>query len=364
MIIITELDTGKAMAVTVDTLNKRIKELEGIIKKKDKLIPCTKPGCKGCQFLHRDERIAKEKTRNVCKHWAAGKCKFGDNCYYLHDQKDKGLLSAANVDNEAGLGGADATSGGAVGGGKGGGAVDTANRVTGGEIDGLNDGSVRPRTIPASIATLPEPVPTIDPNGNGPRRGRSNSNDRRRRFNVNDVRVRSRSKSRSRSRSAVKGKQDDVEKMDVDGGVASLKRQGTASTVSWAASVDEEERMRLSRAERVRQLQSSDAPRKWGMGNGSGLGQGANRGQSSKAPKGPILKNKDQLEMEVEVNMKDAKLGSLEESSMVGDVRSSLTMMLKKNLNLEKRIAEDQEKLKRNKEVAERTEKYLGSSGR
>merc|ERR1711976_637429 len=36
--IITKLDTGKAMAVTVDTLNKRIKELEGIIKKKDKLI--------------------------------------------------------------------------------------------------------------------------------------------------------------------------------------------------------------------------------------------------------------------------------------------------------------------------------------
>ena len=115
------------------------------------------------------------------------------------------------------------------------------------------------------------------------------------------------------STSVVKGKQDDVEKMEVDGGVASLKRQGTALTVRWAASVDEEERMRLSRSERVRQLQSSDAPRKWGMGNGSGLGQGANRGQSSKAPKGPILKNKDQLEMEVEVNMKDAKLGSLEE---------------------------------------------------
>ena len=134
-------------------------------------------------------------------------------------------------------------------------------------------------------------------------------------------------------------------------------------------------RLRMSRAERVRQLQSSDAPRKWGTGNGSGLGQGANRDQSPKAPKGPILKNKDQLGKEVEVmkevmpevvtnNMKDAELRSLEESSRAGDVRSSLTMMLKKNLNLERRIAEDQEKLKRNKDVLERTEKFMGSGGR
>ena len=163
--------------------------------------------------------------------------------------------------------------------------------------------------------------------------------------------------------------------MEVDEGIASLKKQSTpASTVSWAASVDEEERLRMSRAERVRQLQSSDAPRKWGPGNGSGLGQGANRDQSPKAPKDPILKNKDQLGKEVEVmkevmpevvtnNMKDAELRSLEESR-AGDVRSSLTMMLKKNLNLERRIAEDQEKMKRNKEVVERTEKYLGSGGR
>ena len=115
--------------------------------------------------------------------------------------------------------------------------------------------------------------------------------------------------------------------------------------------------------------------RKWGPGNGSGLGQGANRGQSPRAPKGPILKNKDQLGKEVEImkemmpevvtnNMKDAELMSLEESSRAGDVRSSLTMMLKKNLNIERRIAEDQEMLKKNKEVAERTEKYLGSGGR
>ena len=60
-------------------------------------------------------------------------------------------------------------------------------------------------------------------------------------------------------------------------------------------------------------------------------------------------------------NMKDAELRSLEESPRAGDVRSSLTMMLKKNLNLEKRIAEDQEKLKRNRDVLERTEKYMGS---
>jgi len=124
----------------------------------------------------------------------------------------------------------------------------------------------------------------------------------------------------------------------------------------------------------IRQLQSSDAPRKWGSGNGSGLGQGANRGQSPRAPKGPILKNKDQLGKEVEVmkevmpevvtnNMKDAELRSLEESR-AGDVRSSVTMMLKKNLNLERRITEDQEKMKRNKEVVARTEKYLGSGGR
>ena len=81
-------------------------------------------------------------------------------------------------------------------------------------VDGLSDGSVRPRTVPSSIATLPEPVPTIDPNGNGPRRVRSNSNDRRRRFNVNDVRVRRRSKSRTRSRSAVNVNRDGGEKME------------------------------------------------------------------------------------------------------------------------------------------------------
>ena len=162
--------------------------------------------------------------------------------------------------------------------------------------------------------------------------GRSESVPTRRR------KSRRKSKLRSRSKSAANVKKDSGEKMDVDEGIASLKRQSNlASTVSWAASVDEEESLRSSRAERDRQLQSSDASRQWGVGNGSGLGQGANRDQSPRAPIVRSLKEvetiKDMMPVVIMNKMKDADLRCLEESS--GDVRSSLlTRMLKKNLNM------------------------------
>ena len=227
--IITKLDTGKAMAATIDTLNKRIKEIEGAIS----------GGAVGGRF------------------------------------------------------------GGVVGDERGG-AVDGGN---GKRMEGVSDGFGRSESVPT-------------------RRRRS----------------RRKSKLRSRSKSAANVKKDSGEKMDVDEGIASLKRQSNlASTVSWAASVDEEERLRSSRAERDRQLQSSDASRQWGVGNGSGLGQGANRDQSPRAPIVRSLKEvetmKDMMPVVIMNKMKDADLRCLEESS--GDVRSSLlTKMLKKNLNM------------------------------
>ena len=80
-----KMDIVAAMAETLDSLQRLVKQYEAEKRNLKKQIPCKKVGCDDCGFKHAADRVDETKVKRDCQHYINGYCRFGDKCFNTHD---------------------------------------------------------------------------------------------------------------------------------------------------------------------------------------------------------------------------------------------------------------------------------------